>query len=445
MFAKFDGILGMGWPQIAVDRVAPPFYNAFEQGAVSENVFSFWLNRDESSEGGPGGELVLGGVDPAHHVGPHTWLNVTREGYWQIAMDDVLVGGASAGRCGAKGCAAIVDTGTSLLAGPTEVIEAINTKIGARSMLGEECRSTIDAYGDELLDDLENFSAEEVCAGVGLCDDGSASSEAKETSRQSLLSLRSITHSAKTAQTARRLLMERHELVDESLSPNAPSEKKMRGISCSACELGVSYAKSLLSANATRAAILEQVKSLCDFIPSKGGESAVDCAAVDAKGPGRLPDVAFVLGGKRFSLTPEQYVLRVSTGNAARRRTNRRAVHQRVHGFGRPAADGTALDPGRCLHRAVPLGVRPRERARRPREGGVMREFPSFFFSERRFRRKSFGRRRKKKAQPSRECMIRTPWFFTDAVFAAAVRCSTADGRRETVVGASFRTTEANF
>ena len=317
MFAKFDGILGMGWPQIAVDRVAPPFYNAFEQGAVSENVFSFWLNRDESSEGGPGGELVLGGVDPAHHVGPHTWLNVTREGYWQIAMDDVLVGGASAGRCGAKGCAAIVDTGTSLLAGPTEVIEAINAKIGARSVLGEECRSTIDAYGDELLDDLENFSAEEVCAGVGLCDDGSASSEAKETSRQSLLSLRSITHSAKTAQTARRLLMERHELVDESLSPNAPSEKKMRGISCSACELGVSYAKSLLSANATRAAILEQVKSLCDFIPSKGGESAVDCAAVDAKGPGRLPDVAFVLGGKRFSLTPEQYVLRVSTGNAA--------------------------------------------------------------------------------------------------------------------------------
>jgi hypothetical protein len=156
-------------------------------GLVPENVFSFWLNRDQDS-GEAGGELVLGGVDPAHFVGEHTWwgeqgfvshaivhvakrvhasvrstrkkkknalpltkrriaplspppsssssssssafvcsdclpvvrpaqarpptprLNVTREGYWQIAMDDLLIGGASMGQCGAKGCAAIVDT-----------------------------------------------------------------------------------------------------------------------------------------------------------------------------------------------------------------------------------------------------------------------------------------------------------------------------------------------
>jgi len=322
MFAKFDGILGMGWAQIAVNRVSPPFYNAFEQGLVKENVFSFWLNRDADSEHGPGGELVLGGVDPKHHVGEHTWLNVTREGYWQVAMDDVLVGGRSAGRCGAGGCAAIVDTGTSLLAGPTEVIEAINAKIGARSVLGEECRSTVDAYGDELLDDLENFSAQEVCAGIGLCDGFArdAGSENPETgvSSPSLLSLRRIADGAKVAR-ARRLLMERRLVSGESLEPSLePREltKYSGGAACSACRLGVSYAKSLLESNATRAAILDQVKGLCELIPSKGGESALDCAAVDAKGPGRLPDVAFVLGGETFSLTPEQYVLRVSTGGA---------------------------------------------------------------------------------------------------------------------------------
>ena len=322
MFAKFDGILGMGWAQIAVDRVSPPFYNAFEQGLVKENVFSFWLNRDADSEHGPGGELVLGGVDPKHHVGEHTWLNVTREGYWQVAMDDVLVGGRSAGRCGARGCAAIVDTGTSLLAGPTEVIEAINAKIGARSVLGEECRSTVDAYGDELLDDLENFSAQEVCAGIGLCDGFArdVGSENPETgvSSPSLLSLRRIADGAKVAR-ARRLLMERRLVSGEKLEPSLEPRELTTyfgGAACSACRLGVSYAKSLLESNATRAAILDQVKGLCELIPSKGGESALDCAAVDAKGPGRLPDVAFVLGGETFSLTPEQYVLRVSTGGA---------------------------------------------------------------------------------------------------------------------------------
>jgi len=95
-----------------------------------------------------------------------------------------------------------------------------------------------------------------------------------------------------------------------------PLTKYSGGAACSACRLGVSYAKSLLESNATRAAILDEVKGLCELIPSKGGESALDCAAVDAKGPGRLPDVAFVLGGETFSLTPEQYVLRVSTGGA---------------------------------------------------------------------------------------------------------------------------------
>jgi phytepsin len=142
LFSKFDGILGMGWDTIAVNGVTPPFYNAVAQGLVTENVFSFWLNRDAdaSEDGGAGGEIVLGGVDPNHFTGEHTWLNVTREGYWQIAMDDVVLGGVSVGQCGRKGCAAIVDTGTSLLAGPTHVVEALNKKIGAKGILGEECR-----------------------------------------------------------------------------------------------------------------------------------------------------------------------------------------------------------------------------------------------------------------------------------------------------------------
>ena len=48
---------------------------------------------------------------------------VTREAYWQIAVDEILVPGTSVCK---TGCQAIVDSGTSLLVGPSLQIAKIN-------------------------------------------------------------------------------------------------------------------------------------------------------------------------------------------------------------------------------------------------------------------------------------------------------------------------------
>ena len=93
-----------------------------EQNLLAEDVFSFWLNRNTEEESG--GELVFGGVDPDHFKGNHTYVPVSSKGYWQFNMGDLLIDGQSTGFC-AKGCAAIVDSGTSLLAGPTVCISIL--------------------------------------------------------------------------------------------------------------------------------------------------------------------------------------------------------------------------------------------------------------------------------------------------------------------------------
>ena len=130
--AKFDGILGMGWPQIAVNNINPVWFNLVEQGLVSENQYSFWLNRTAGTQNG--GELVLGGYDPAHITGPINYVPVSVDGYWQFQASTFAVKGKD--YCG--GCHAITDTGTSLLGVPTEVSKEINKAIGATPVVEGE-------------------------------------------------------------------------------------------------------------------------------------------------------------------------------------------------------------------------------------------------------------------------------------------------------------------
>eukprot|EP00297_Palpitomonas_bilix_P026322 CAMPEP_0113895412 /NCGR_PEP_ID=MMETSP0780_2-20120614/17349_1 /TAXON_ID=652834 /ORGANISM="Palpitomonas bilix" /LENGTH=286 /DNA_ID=CAMNT_0000886241 /DNA_START=8 /DNA_END=864 /DNA_ORIENTATION=+ /assembly_acc=CAM_ASM_000599 len=121
--AKFDGILGLAFPTISVDGITPVFQNLVAQQSVSP-VFAFYLASDPKAK--VGGELHIGGTDSTYYTGDINYVKLEADTYWAINIDSFNVGDTTLDS-GMKG---IVDSGTSLLAGPTSVMTQLNEKIG---------------------------------------------------------------------------------------------------------------------------------------------------------------------------------------------------------------------------------------------------------------------------------------------------------------------------
>ncbi|KAK2080218.1 hypothetical protein QBZ16_000071 [Prototheca wickerhamii] len=272
IMAQFDGIMGLAFPEIAVNKVLPPFQSALKQGLLEEPVFSFWLNR----------KLVLGGVNKAHYTGEHTWVNVTRRGFWQFDMDKLEIGDETiAGGCD-HGCQAIADTGTSLMVGPSDAIAKINKAIGAEPVLVQQCQQIVHDYVPEMLKIINTMPPQAVCATVGLCNGGEASYAARP--------------------PARRLLARYGPARGVGTDP-ALGDDEM----CQMCQFVVQYAKVALANNETTQQIISALDTACETLDlGGGGEATVDCDAL-----GAMPEITLSIGGKEFVLTPEQYVLRV--------------------------------------------------------------------------------------------------------------------------------------
>jgi len=131
---KFDGILGLAFDSISVGHATPVWYNLMNQGLVDKKMFSFWLSPNTT--GMIGGELTLGGYDKTLFKGDINYVPLTYQNYWQIKMDGVVF--EYRNLCGEDGCKAIVDSGTSMITGPTTLVNMINGQLGC-IISGSEC------------------------------------------------------------------------------------------------------------------------------------------------------------------------------------------------------------------------------------------------------------------------------------------------------------------
>jgi hypothetical protein len=120
---KFDGILGLSFPQLSESGFTPVFDNIIEQGLLEENKFTFYYSDDASS-------LSFGVPPPELYTGDIQYIDISRELYWEVNMHDILVDGKSLGLCPDHKCRAVADTGTSLLTGPTRAVTTLLHEIG---------------------------------------------------------------------------------------------------------------------------------------------------------------------------------------------------------------------------------------------------------------------------------------------------------------------------
>jgi len=121
----FDGILGLSLPQMAEGPTFSLFDKMVESGVLSQPIFSVFFGND-----GEQSEVTFGAMREDKMATELFWAPITVPGYWQVQMDDITLGNKREGICtGARKCQVAVDTGTSLLAGPSEIVNTLVSKL----------------------------------------------------------------------------------------------------------------------------------------------------------------------------------------------------------------------------------------------------------------------------------------------------------------------------
>jgi saccharopepsin len=143
-FGRFDGILGLGYDTISVNKIIPPFYQMIEQKLLDEPVFAFYLGSGESDS-----EAVFGGVDKDHYTGKIEYIPLRRKAYWEVDLESIAFGDEVAEM---DNTGVILDTGTSLNVLPSALAELLNKEIGAEK--GYNGQYTVDCKKRDSLPDI---------------------------------------------------------------------------------------------------------------------------------------------------------------------------------------------------------------------------------------------------------------------------------------------------
>ncbi|KAK6759111.1 hypothetical protein RB195_016371 [Necator americanus] len=126
-YQPVDGILGLGWPALAVDKVTPPMQNLLS--TLDQPLFTVWMDRKLTiSNGGNAGLITYGAIDTTNCQSQISYVPLSAETYWQFPIQGFSIGSYSE----TKKDQVISDTGTSWIGAPNNVVSGVVKQTGAK-------------------------------------------------------------------------------------------------------------------------------------------------------------------------------------------------------------------------------------------------------------------------------------------------------------------------
>mmetsp|Transcript_2066 Transcript_2066/g.6243 ORF Transcript_2066/g.6243 Transcript_2066/m.6243 type:complete len:451 (-) Transcript_2066:11-1363(-) len=158
----FDGILGLGFKDLSMGEKFNIVDDLTDSAQLPHGTFAVYLTDDGNSE------ITFGGYRPEVLASDILWSPVVRQSYWQVAVEDITFDGADTGLCGASGCQVAVDTGTSMLAGPSDLVDKLSNRLSPK----EDCSNfeSLPKLGFRIGDRILNLSPDDYMdKGTGEC------------------------------------------------------------------------------------------------------------------------------------------------------------------------------------------------------------------------------------------------------------------------------------
>lgn len=132
---KFDGVLGLSRSILAQSSDFSFISNMAKSTVLKQPIFSVFLSDTDKEVS----EITFGSIDKKHLASDLVWVDVGgASGYWEVRIDDIALNNAPSRKC--RDCRVAVDTGTSMLAGPSATMNEITGTLNVSA----DCRNYAD-------------------------------------------------------------------------------------------------------------------------------------------------------------------------------------------------------------------------------------------------------------------------------------------------------------